>query len=132
MASKIYLRHEVRARRGQALVESAIAAIFMLLLGMGIVEFGRALFLGNYIAHAARDGARMAAVLTYPNNRNSCQQITDFTPVRDRVLAELQAVGVTAMSVNFSQVPAASGGPPCDTVPAGTIPYPDLHPQKIV
>ena len=123
MVSKICLRYEVCGRRGQALVESVIAAMFMLLLGMGIVEFGRAFFLGNYIAHAARDGARMAAVLTYPNNRNSCQGITNFTPVRDRVMAELHAVGVNAMNVDFSQVPTPSGGPPCDTVPPGTIPY---------
>lgn len=112
-----------RRQQGQALIESAIVITLFVLLAMGVVEFGRAFFVGNYIAHAARDGARMAAVLTYPNNRNTCQLITDFTPVSTQVQAELQAAGVTGLSVNFTQVPTPSTAPPCAQVPAGTIPY---------
>jgi Flp pilus assembly protein TadG len=134
------MRIVMRRRQGQAMVEAAIFITFFVILAMGIVEFGRAFFLSNYIANAARDGARMAAVLTYPNNgRNACQKITDFTTVRNQVNQELQAVGLTGMNVNFVQSCATGasappdcnaatncdpGTPPtCNATPAGNIPY---------
>src|SRR6266446_5193059 len=128
-----------RLRQGQALVEGAIIMSLFVLLALGVVEFGRAFFLSNYIAHAARDGARMAAVLTFPNYRNGCQKITDFTQVQNQVTQELQAAGVTGLTVAFVQscatgasTPPACGAasncdpgspPTCAAVPAGNIPY---------
>jgi len=127
-----------RAKDGQALLEAALAVPIVILLALGTVEFGRAFFLGNYIAHAARDGARMAAVLTSPGNRNSCQKITDFSPVRNQVTNELGAAGVTGMSVDYVQscatgasAPQTCGQPsncdpgaaPCSTLAANNIPY---------
>src|SRR5437879_6496276 len=128
-----------RRKQGQALVEGALVVSLFVFLALGIMEFGRAFFAANYIAHAARDGARMASVLTYPNYRNSCQTITDFSTVRNQVTQELQAVGVTGMTIDFIQscatgasAPPACGGvsncapgspPTCATPPAGNIPY---------
>lgn len=47
---------------GQALVEMAIILPLLLLLVMGIFEFGRTMYLKNTLTHAARAGARTAVV----------------------------------------------------------------------
>jgi Flp pilus assembly protein TadG len=52
-----------RGRRGQALVETAVAIIAVVLLAAGILEFGRAFMLLNMVTHATRDAARLAATL---------------------------------------------------------------------
>src|SRR6266849_700573 len=130
-----------RRKQGQALIEGAITISLFVILALGVVEFGRAFFVANYIAHAARDGARMASVLTYPNYRDCCQRITSpgFLPVQNQVTQELQAAGVTGMTINFIQSCATGASPPpdcsatsncdpgtspsCTATPAGNIPY---------
>lgn len=47
---------------GQALVEMAIILPLLMLLVMGIFEFGRAMYIKNSLTQAARSGARVAAV----------------------------------------------------------------------
>jgi len=49
---------------GQALVELAIILPLLLLLILGVFEFGRAMYVKNTLTHAARAGAR-SAVVTY-------------------------------------------------------------------
>jgi Flp pilus assembly protein TadG len=51
-----------RNERGQALVEFALVMPILLLLIMGVVEFGRAWNLQQTITDAAREGARRAVV----------------------------------------------------------------------
>lgn len=48
--------------KGQTLVEMAILLPLLLLLVMGIFEFGRAMYIKNTLTHAARAGARAAVV----------------------------------------------------------------------
>ena len=50
----------IARRRGQALVEFAMASIVILMLIFGVVEFGRIVLVYNNIANAARIGARYA------------------------------------------------------------------------
>lgn len=50
------------SRRGQSLVEFALVLPFLILLLMGIIEFGWLVKNQLTIANAARDGARYAAV----------------------------------------------------------------------
>jgi Flp pilus assembly protein TadG len=52
----------MRRSRGQSLVEFALALPIILLLFMGIFDFGRAIFAYNTVSNAARDGARVAIV----------------------------------------------------------------------
>lgn len=54
---KLYLQS-----KGQALVEMAIILPLLLLLVLGIFEFGRAMYIKNTLTHAARAGARAAVV----------------------------------------------------------------------
>lgn len=52
----------IRGERGANLVEFALVMPFLLLLVMGIIEFGWLFGLSNDIRHGAREGARFAAV----------------------------------------------------------------------
>lgn len=47
---------------GQAIVELALVLFLLLLLVLGIFEFGRAMYIKNTLTHAARAGARAAVV----------------------------------------------------------------------
>ena len=55
-------RQGVRSDRGASLVEFALLAPFLILLLLGIIEFGFVLAQMNEIRHGAREGARYAAV----------------------------------------------------------------------
>ena len=56
------LRRFRRDRRGQALVEFALVVPILLLLVLGIIDFGRAWNLHQTITDAAREGARQAVI----------------------------------------------------------------------
>lgn len=47
---------------GQGLVEFALILPLLLLIFMGIVDFGRAIYAYNSVSNAAREGARLAIV----------------------------------------------------------------------
>ncbi|MBI5395820.1 MAG: pilus assembly protein [Verrucomicrobia bacterium] len=55
-------RGDCVVRKGQSLVEFAIALLVTLLLVFGAVEIGRAVFAYNTVANAAREGVRYAIV----------------------------------------------------------------------
>ena len=57
----ISFKHK-RHGRGQALVEFALVIPLFLLLLFGLVDLGRAVFVNNSLAEAARDGARHGSV----------------------------------------------------------------------
>lgn len=54
--------HERRVVRGQALVEFSLAITVFLALLMGIVDFGRAIYLYNSVSQAAQAIARVTSV----------------------------------------------------------------------
>jgi Flp pilus assembly protein TadG len=56
------MRRQRRRGHGQSLVEFALVIPIFLLIFMGIVDFGRAIFTYNSLSNAARDGARVAIV----------------------------------------------------------------------
>lgn len=60
-----YLSHRLRNENGASAVEFALVAPLLILLVFGAIQFGR--LYNNYIAvtHAAREGARLAAVGKY-------------------------------------------------------------------
>lgn len=60
--------------RGQDLVEYAIVFPVLMLLVLGIFEFGRILYSYNAIANAAREGARFAVV---PSSKNYLANVTE-------------------------------------------------------
>lgn len=51
-----------RGERGQAIVETALVLPILMLILLGLFDFGRAVYAFNTISNAARDGARIAIV----------------------------------------------------------------------
>lgn len=62
-------RHSLRGERGQALVEFALVLPLLLLVVLGIADFGRALGYKDDMTHLANAAARYAAVNSSPNGQ---------------------------------------------------------------
>lgn len=86
-----------RAEAGEALVEFALVLPILLVLTMGMMDFGRAFFVKSLLDQAAREGCR-AAVLT---------RVPDSALIGDRVTTILGVAGVIPSEVNVVG-PAAS------------------------
>ncbi len=54
------MRREIRGEKGQALIEAALVVPLLLLIAVGIFEFGRAYQTWEILTNAAREGARIA------------------------------------------------------------------------
>ncbi len=79
-----------RAERGTALIEFTLILPLLLVMTVAAVDFGRAFFVKNVVAQAAREGVRLRAV----------SSSADSALVRDRVN---QVAG--AANVQISQLP---------------------------
>lgn len=55
-----------QSERGQAMVEFALTVVIFIGLLLGVLDFGRAIFMSNGVAQAAREIARVASV--HPGN----------------------------------------------------------------
>ncbi len=51
-----------KKRRGQSLVETAMVLPILILIILGLLEFGRAFFIYTVVSNAAREGARFGLV----------------------------------------------------------------------
>jgi len=103
------------ARDGQGLVEFALVVPLILLLLMGVLDFGRAIFAFNEVSNAAREGGRTGIVN---------QTLAD---IRSRAAA--QAIGLGVPTTAPASCPANGGPPTSSSDPAGiciAILQPDL------
>jgi Flp pilus assembly protein TadG len=57
-----------RSERGAALIEAAFTLPIMLLICIGILEFGRAFQTWQVVTNASREGARVAVLPEYPDD----------------------------------------------------------------
>jgi Flp pilus assembly protein TadG len=89
-----------RDERGQALVEMALILPILLMLLLGIFEFGRAWNTKQLITDAAREGARLAVVQNNDIDQND---------VKAAIATHLSRAGVpgTAVTIAFDE-----NGPP--------------------
>jgi Flp pilus assembly protein TadG len=110
--------------RGQALVELACCILLLLLLSFGIVEAGRTLMVANMITHAARDGARIGAVVPR-SNRDANGNIVDksgiITQVRNDIAQVLGSTAANQFGVAVTQ-PTISGTPMVQVQVTGALP----------
>jgi hypothetical protein len=67
-----------RHGRGQALVEFALVIPLFLLIIFGLVDLGRAVFVNNSLAEAARDGARYGSVQARAFNDATRSDVEDW------------------------------------------------------
>lgn len=90
-----------RPRRGQALAEFALVLPILLLLILGVFDFGRAIFLHTSMTNGAREGARLATV-----NQ-------DVSQIETRIEDQTAMIAPT-ISVNFYVPPDDPDDPPTD------------------
>jgi Flp pilus assembly protein TadG len=91
------LRGVPRARQGQSLVEFALVLPLLLVLLMGILDFGRAIAAYNSVSNAARSAVRVA--------------IVDQNPDRVREIAEEESIALGPVDVDFN--PNVNSDNPC-------------------
>jgi len=103
----------IRSEKGAALVEAAIVMPMILLISVGIFEFGRAYQTSQVLTNAAREGARLA-VLEGPTDAD----------VRSRVNKYLTDGGLTSLAdgnILVNRNTALTGSSTASTV---TVNYP--------
>lgn len=108
--------HRRRGAGGQSLVEFALIFPIIVLLVVGFVEVGRAVFAYNTIANAARQGARVAIVnqLESVTECDATRPVEDpFEPhwsIRGCVIAAASTLGITTanITVGYNPPPATT------------------------
>lgn len=101
------------AQRGVAAVEFALIAILFFTLLLGIMEFGRWLFLLNGANEATRLGARLAVVC-------SVEGPGDLTHIKARMSA-MTGGGIPAANMVLDYFPANCDASNCQTVTARIV-----------
>jgi hypothetical protein len=103
--------------RGQAMTEFALLAPLLFFVLLGIVDFGKALFVRNELTNAAREGARVAILQSNPCNAvlnetssTSCGSTAGYN-VCDAITNEGELIG-SANFVGCSDTSTAAA-PPC-------------------
>lgn len=86
------LQRWARDERGAAVVEFAVVMPVLLILVMGIIDFGRMYAVAASLAAAVRDGARQGATAT------DLTDATQLAAIRSRVIAEFQPIGGAALT----------------------------------
>jgi len=105
----------VRNRKGQAMVETALIAPIVLILVMGVWEFGRAWNIYQTITDAAREGARVSAIA----NADQTMPADTVTSNIHGSLA-LASLDTTKATINVTGFRAGIGQP---TVVSIAFPY---------
>ena len=103
-------------RRGVSAVEFALVAPVFLAILFGMIEFGRALMVGQLVTNAAREGARLA-VLNGSSNQEVEAAVLDILQQTLRV----SAGGAGGMSVTITVKPAV-GHPDAGNQVANALP----------
>lgn len=95
-----------RDHRGQALVEFALIVPIFILLLVGILDLGRAVYAFNTVANASREGVRVGIV-----NQN-------VAAITDHAVDHAVALGLGASSVDVSFLEADyTDAAPCNVTP---------------
>jgi len=102
------------------MVEIAIVAVLFFTLLLGIIEFGRAWMISNMITHAARDGARAAAVA---QNRGAGGTISDTSSIVTHVKDAIGSVTSANLDVAVTQTTVNGSIPVVQVRVSGTVPF---------
>src|SRR5919106_3408538 len=97
--------------RGQAMVEFAAVLLPILLLIVGIIQFGLLLNANVTITNAAREGARAATIYVYTTDGGSTRTTNDVARCTAAREAATQAFGMlSTSSPNFTGSNSCSSG----------------------
>ena len=108
------------ARRGQSTVELALALPLLLLIVLGIVDFGRVFVAANVVSHATQGAARYGSL-----------NATDISGIRNRVIDEgaRSSVTVTTSDVDVIYLDSQGQVTACALGPSTTITAADGSPD---
>ena len=95
----------ITGERGQALIEAAVTIPILLLVAVGIFEFGRAYQTWQVLTNAAREGARAAVI---PNPSPGAPEATARSYMQSGMLPNY---GSAAVSVNRNASIPVNGTP---------------------
>ena len=114
-AGRTTVRRRAGGESGQALVELALVLPVMILIAMGIVDFGRVFYTYEALVNAAREGARYCAL--YPRNYATAVAAGTTPPSNDpatRITGELAGTVTLASAspiiVNTSSTTCPASG----------------------
>ncbi len=94
-------------RRGAALVEMAIVLPIFVTLLLGMIEFGRALMVGQLVTNAAREGAR-AAIVDGSTNTSVSDDVKNFLASATGTAASNVTVSITVNGTANGNVATAT------------------------
>ena len=114
-------------RRGQAIAEMGMVVLLFVVLTLGIMDFGRMLMVLNVITHAARDGARIAALTKNDRWAGGALSGADLAAVQTRVRAQIATVmpqsQADAFTVTPSKFSAGAAGDEASVRVQGSVPF---------
>ena len=110
------MSHRFLSQRGTALVETALTLPILLLVSVGIFEFGRAYQTWQVLTNAAREGARVAIL---PNAAADASQTRARAYLQSGQLSNAAAATITVDSVQI-----AIGAGTTATASRVTVSYP--------
>ena len=108
----INVRRRLKCDRGSQLVEFALIFPLLLLVVMGVVDFGLMFQRYEVLTNAAREGARVAALPTYGS-----------ADVTNRVTQYLAGSGVTGATTTYLTPAPVNVGGACITLRGATVTY---------
>ena len=98
--------------KAQGLVEFALVLPVLLLVIVGIIEFGRLIFMYSAVAAASREGARYGAAA---DNDGGTYRYADCDSIVDTITRIGALVGISSSNITIEYV----DGPDTDTIPTG-------------
>ena len=114
------LRERLRSERGAELIEFALCFPLLLIVVLGILDFGFLFQRYEVVTNAAREGARIAVLPGYA-----------AADVTDRVEQYLTAAGLDAAQADVTPIAAAAveiaPGGPCMTLSGVRVDYPHTY-----
>ena len=102
--------------RGAAIIETALTLPLLLLVGVGIFEFGRAYETSQILTNAAREGARVA-VLPNPAAGAAEARVRDYLKMGGLTYDTSVGVAITAATVDMGAAGTASASQVTVTYP---------------
>src|ERR671934_1756406 len=96
--SALAKKFAARGSHGQSMVEFALVVSALLLIVIGIMEFGRALYIYNAITNSAREAVHYGIIAP-----------ADTTGIQNAAINTAVAVGLTTSNITITCSPCSSG-----------------------
>lgn len=109
-----------KAKRGQSLVETAIALPVILLLSLGVIDLGRSFYYREAVTNSVRQSLRMAVSQYQQSAANNVCSTTSSGPVAATVTSPIPPSGGALTTIaNQAALESSSNGAPAGSVIKG-------------